>query len=508
MQYTCLGQNRLTFGFPTPNQAGCFFVLCVFLLATGAAVFLKKKSRLSQTAGNILVAIIPICLLAIVLTYSRGSYVAMLGSGMLLSCFLCIGTRHDMRQKTMQEKHLVRSLIFMPLLFSTLIVIIPAGYDRLKSSSRFHEGSISNRLDLWRGGAILMILRTKQKIQRVKDPGVIYAQWLQPLHKHEHYRTLISDFMTISVRYGVMAGFLFLFLFCCFVLSGITVWRRTGHLPALFLSMAILSFMICGGFSTMHENAILLVLPLASMVAIITTVPEHPELSSWKRMPILMESGGIAFVFSLGLCTLTYGYGSIQAKKIPWKLDNVFKPLQESMEGIDVKTANQKTGEAWIFLDEPHPMFRKLALPLATRGFDVHLHKNSGGMDGMAAIMQKIKIHDGSNGNCLLIAIGENQSNAAYGAIAALPDNPLASAIFVNLRFSHPNCLLSPERLPPQGHVILCNTEAHYIEDGELEQYNRYGYSCLNVQIGNLESALLQIIDSKYHVISFQKASP
>ena len=223
---------RLSWGFSTPNMLAAFLTILLAAVITAGDLpclqkrFLQAGLWVLLIAGEILLG----------LTYSRGGYLAWLT---VLAVYYFI---------TRRKKVFVCLLIFF-----AVLVIIPAGVQRAASSANISEGSIANRLYLWRGA-----LGTVAEFPVSGSPypiGDYYELQYMPPEINAEYRNFLNDILTLGGNYGLGAIFAAVFLLLFLLYTGISCYRQCGFAPLPGLTAGIAGAFIAGCFSTFYHVA-------------------------------------------------------------------------------------------------------------------------------------------------------------------------------------------------------------------------------------------------------------
>ncbi len=138
-----------------------------------------------------------VSLLGVSLTYSRGSYLALAVSLVVLS-----GVLRRLRP------------LFWLALFCLMLVVLPGTATRVASAGDFGEGSIYNRLRLWEG-TCAVIAETPLTGAPAEEVGYLYDAWYQPLSLNAHYYYSLNDLLSLANIHGLPLAGTLLALFLC-----------------------------------------------------------------------------------------------------------------------------------------------------------------------------------------------------------------------------------------------------------------------------------------------------
>lgn len=234
--YRYLKNPRLQLFFISPNVCAAWLAMMIVLLFGFACVCWQKKTKSRWIACCLFAVILGLSGL-LAMTYSRGGILSAL---IAMTAFSA----------------LTRSKIAMGWVVAFLLgvfLLLPSGAARMRSMTQIHDGSILHRFWLWRGACGLTAMRPC----RGWSPhacGKLYAQWYQPESVREHYRTMISDVLTISVRHGFRI--LFPLLLVCFAILWIAGRNAYSSRSAILAGLlcSCLSYLVGSCFSTLYEQ--------------------------------------------------------------------------------------------------------------------------------------------------------------------------------------------------------------------------------------------------------------
>lgn len=200
-----LSIQRIQLFFNTSNQCAAFLVLLVFIFI-GISIYFFRNFNLSKTSKILYLLFFflsVLCEYLIVLTYSRGGYIAFILTAIIFFFFF--------KKETGKKQ-----IFFFLVIFLLLIIILPKGISRILSMTE-PDKSIYNRLILWKGATAITfdywLTGTGFDVF-----GNIYSDWYQPINMNTTYSTAINNYLTISAGGGIILLFIYLII----ILS--TIW--------------------------------------------------------------------------------------------------------------------------------------------------------------------------------------------------------------------------------------------------------------------------------------------
>ena len=227
--------ERLQMCFYSPNVCGAFLVVLVLVLC---GIFLQlnlNRSNVTQILSWLVFILISILFIGIAMTFSRGAYLACFIS-LLFANFLLPSKKN----------------IFLLLVFLLIISVSPKSMSRVITIKDTEDGSIRNRLHVWRGGCAIIAENWCKGIGGIPAAGHYYTRKYCPKEIHESYQTLVSDILTIGASYGVIILSLYLMI-TGFAIQISSVMAVKENFPfLLLLSCSLFSYLISGLFSTLY----------------------------------------------------------------------------------------------------------------------------------------------------------------------------------------------------------------------------------------------------------------
>jgi hypothetical protein len=184
---------RALFGFGNPNHAGAFFAMLAICM-WGLQPHLRSRFA-SRLAGLLSLA----CVVAVLLTASRGAFLA------LMVGFIALWISSRSRDDARTFKHLVVlgvSILALALLFGRM-------GSRLMDVNA-SEGSTNSRLTIM--SAVPSMMRAAPQGWGFGNAANAYHNWFQAIDDHRLYKHLISSHATWLVEGGW--GFRFFYIAC------------------------------------------------------------------------------------------------------------------------------------------------------------------------------------------------------------------------------------------------------------------------------------------------------
>lgn len=196
-EFLSSAQLRWNLGWPTPNYAGAFLAMLLSL----AFIFSRCRFRW-------LVFLIEVCgVFLLTKTYSRGAVVAY-GAAWLFGFCSSRCLAYSMERWVWLARVCVLALLSFV-----------AGFSWSRTGGAIPDttpitqidGSVSNRLMLWKGG-IRMIGAAPVTGWGAGESGGVYMNWYQDLDRDEGYTTTVNSYLHVAVEHGVLL--LMVVLFC------------------------------------------------------------------------------------------------------------------------------------------------------------------------------------------------------------------------------------------------------------------------------------------------------
>ena len=217
MEFTYHGLVRYGFGFFNPNHAAAM-IACLLPLCWSVRVFVKKRELV-----YLAVAVEIVLYLALIFTYSRAGFIAVLAEGLVFVL---------LKNYLVHPEHSLRALrifpnrkIAMTVAILTLAIAVSCGFlVRCVNWISAPDRSVTNRLTLLHGG--FKMLADNPSGVGSGMSGLIYTTFYQPVESTLQYRTMVNSFMTFAVENGLMWTCLMMLCFALPVSAAVILIRR------------------------------------------------------------------------------------------------------------------------------------------------------------------------------------------------------------------------------------------------------------------------------------------
>lgn len=245
--FCCNGFLRWDFSLGCPNKAGGL-VACILVFLVGTMLRTRSKPLalatciLSMAAG-----------FALAHTFSRGGLVAFfVGAAVLLATALRSGDLRNRPGHVLSVTAAVAVSVFVLGFSSRLAHGVPG-----------KDASVDNRLVIWK--TVPRMIADSPDGWGEGQSGNAYMNWYQPLDMDERYRTLVSSPLTHLAETGNLGRFAT--FACAFLLAGVLLAHLKKKNDAIPLAVWS-AFFTASLFSTVTENGILWMPPLATLLSI------------------------------------------------------------------------------------------------------------------------------------------------------------------------------------------------------------------------------------------------
>lgn len=314
IEYYFQDQLRWSFGFENPNKAAALIAsLLPFVWIMAQSGWRIKQPRLRWLFVLIGSGLLGTGWWLLFMTFSRGGVVAAAAG------FLYIGWR----ERKVFAARRNRARLALALATAVGIAILFTGTNAADRSTQWitkREGSVDNRIELWRGG-LQMIAQIPQGVGRGQS-GLAYMQWFQPLESTARYRTLVNSYLTFATEQGLWIFGLALFASALFWRgTNVTAGEPRSHGLMTGCRASILAFAVAGFFTTTMEDWRIWVPP--SLAATLLTwaawrVYLSKSRSEWRHC--LFRSAKEAVAVSVMVCIAIVAGGLAMTKKAPLRI--------------------------------------------------------------------------------------------------------------------------------------------------------------------------------------------
>ena len=350
MSYTFQGCQRLQLWFETPNPCALFLAMLAVLLCIAdcaAAARPQKKGwrGIAVWAGR---GGLTLALTALSLTYSRGGYLAAIAALSSLSWLL--GSR--------------RPWCWVAV-FCLLLAFPPRTASRAASSLSIADGSIHHRLLLWEGVCAIIAEQPFSGVP-LREVGLRYTAWHQPLAFDDGYRTATNDWLTFAAAFGLPLAALAMALMIMAVTAEARLVRRCpdeswrkyalAAIPAEWVAV-----MIAGVFNTFWLKPIFAaahILPVAVLPWLLARHPACRRRLGRHALAAIMIAGA--------LCAATYAMGAAVVAERGYDVTH----LQFGRIGTSVLLTSPHSAGSIVFIHASS--HRRASLMHRDRGFSHH----------------------------------------------------------------------------------------------------------------------------------------
>lgn len=329
-QYVFNGHERWNLGWATPNYAGAFLATllpAMWALRSLAYLASDRRGKIFKAFTLLFEALI---WLALVKTYSRGALCAALAAS---GWWLYIN-RETGRTSSALKWILPRSLYIIVLLWQSGL------WDRVSPTYLRADGSVSHRLELWRG-ALQMISISPWKGWGWGNSGAAYSNWIQPEGRTETYGTMVNSFLHAGVELGlgwtaVGVGALVFATLQFSQRSRVAGLSPTERFALRGACCIIVAWLAANLFSTLWISVALWALPATAFIL--------PSLFINRSWVIGMRPPLIQTAVSIGaLCLLMFGLG----RTLPLQRGFVVKPTANGVLVQKAGSSSQTTYHIW-----------------------------------------------------------------------------------------------------------------------------------------------------------------
>ncbi len=436
-----LGNIRAQWFFATPNMLAAFLAIWTLVLA-GITLNVRRKwlfylGMALWTAGAGTLAA----------TYSRGGGVAYL-AGMAGLWYL---TRR-------------RAVLVQAAAFGLIMIVMPAGIERIASTAQTGDGSILHRLWLYRGavGSIAEFPWSGCPV----TTGKWYQLQYMPAALNEHYNSFLNDSLSLAGDCGIWAFFLFWLAAALGLWWGARLWRvRPAPWAAGWLG-ALVALLTAGMFSTFYP-----IDGLAFSYGAVAAV-----LAGWIGWNLVRKHWrprrfDLILPFAAALCasfTVAVAGGWVAATR-PYRVSC-------GTDGRSVSFAPaQKTPRArvvYLFPSEQTPIWDNMNFPdvrrWAQNGFDIRVRGIDSGQDGLRDAEHAVAEAAAGGGPVVVLGTGLAASNALIAAAKTIVPQPPRCVIVLNATAEWPFPELSAIRFAARltAPLILLHQQG-YREEAE-----------------------------------------
>lgn len=305
-EYFYNGHLRWSIYWENPNLMACFLACALAWLWWAEIAWTRAKRRDARIATIVLFYALELCCwFMIAKTYSRGGMLAAL---CVLVCFFTVARQDGWGLFWRRGLNVLTraGLVF-------IICIVTGFAGRMSPGHLSQDMSVSNRLELWRGG-LAMIWDSPLGGWGFKQGAAAYVNWYQPIGRTVNPRGFVNGYLELAVNHGIFALFLSLFILMAAVLIAFRMRKRIGCVAA---GSCVAAWMVANIWTSCWYEWSLWVLPSVSMLLLFIA-----GIRNKKALSGGMCSAGLA----LFVAAIVLGAGYAAAKNTVWKA----KPLAGS----------------------------------------------------------------------------------------------------------------------------------------------------------------------------------
>ena len=282
------GILRWDFGLENPNKAAA--ILACLLVLLFAAILRTRRRWLAWCC----VAAAALTGYGFVHTFSRGGLVALIAG----IAILLLG-KPKSRKSSEERSAASPTLAFCIAAALIALAAVWTGFSsRIASSAPGTDGSIGNRIALWKAVPSMMV--DAPGGWGAGNAGDAFMGWYQPLSRHERYRTLVSSHFTWLVEHGwvgrvaILSGWMFAFGLCILRLR-----RRGDPIPLATWTC----FATAALFSSVAEEPFAWAIPAIAMLpAIKTFIFDTGTIAAQAVLAAISLAGGVLIAGSFAAC--------------------------------------------------------------------------------------------------------------------------------------------------------------------------------------------------------------
>ncbi|WP_342750769.1 O-antigen ligase family protein [Termitidicoccus mucosus] len=256
-EYFYNGHLRWSVYWGNPNFMACFFS-CALVWLWLVELRWARSNRLGLRIGGLaLLYGLELCSwFVLVKTYSRGGLLAALCA---LLCFFTVvkqGNWNGLRRKGLNLIVRVGLILF--------ICVFTGFAGRVSPGYLAQDMSVSNRLELWRGG-LAMIWDSPFAGWGFKQGGMAYVNWYQSIEQTVRPTSFVNGYLELTVNHGVPALFLSLSVLLVAVAIAVTMRKHSWCVAA---GSCVIAWMIGNIWTCCWYEWSLWLLPSASAISL------------------------------------------------------------------------------------------------------------------------------------------------------------------------------------------------------------------------------------------------
>lgn len=442
MTYRFMGFYREQLWLSSPNLAACFLVMATMICISLFLTFIKQRNSYAPIVAIACAAVAIIAQLLLVYTYSRSGYIA-LAIGLSALIFM---TRS-------------KWLFLFGGCFTIFLLLVENGVNRVGTIAEFTDGSIRNRLLLWKGAMAMISDNCHTGTSSFAELGSEYAAWFQPLWLDERYKLMLNDFLTIACAWGiwVSAGIVFIIGFTLF--WGWQTQRRSKSPLLAGIICSAITFIVCGIFNNVAFDYvyILSVFLLILVVALVWCAVFSIKNKWWKWRflwvpAIFVICFSTVFIFTCYIVRSTFPYNCVT--------------MQIEECSVTIVTPKHKIGTIISVVDEKDNLvrfIREKVRPQVDSGYKVYFAIVDNGLDGLNETQKLLRfaLADSNDAQPVLLLDGMAGKQMFIAAAETLIDQNIKILIY-----NFPETW-TMDRLSPVNFVHKIRGDITFIEDQE-----------------------------------------
>lgn len=292
------GIQRLQLFFDSPNKLAVFLCMIIFLCFGSFLTLIKSSSQNCRRLSWVCLPFLIILEIMLLMTYSRGGYVAF---AVCLIVLFCTESR--------------KWSLFLASCWGIGLLVLPKTLVRSVDMNLAADLSIQHRLILWKHACNMVYSYFPFGIDKSFEQ--LYWAWYQPLEKRQTYITAVNDYLTLGVNYGMLLLIFYLFVISFAVIALFVLRITTQKSCYSGLVGAVIAYIVASIFSTFYNNYIIfpifICLILLSLVLAMKIKERIGIIATWA----IGVSAAVAFlliiigVYSKHFHDLRYEYQQI-----------------------------------------------------------------------------------------------------------------------------------------------------------------------------------------------------
>lgn len=307
---------RLSFCWDSPTSAGVFFASVLPLLWSFSSPGRSKFLRAIAAGLEIAVAV------ALLKTYSRGAFVAVLLSYIAFLCIL-------LWKSSGRARHLLTGAGIRVVVLLGLTSVVQS-YTRFSPEYLSDDRSVASRATLWRA-AFRMTADSPLTGWGQGASGISFTDWYEDPGDFRLFRGMVNTFLDLACEHGLVALFLVLWVLAAAALSALADARLHRSETSAAAAASLCAFTLAASFVSIGSSPSLLIVPalVIALVCVVSGVRKvHP---SWTR-PLTL-----AAVCSAAVCLAVFGTGRLLSAGDPIRVH----PLDDTWVSVRRVDARQ-----------------------------------------------------------------------------------------------------------------------------------------------------------------------